>query len=659
MIIHFRRISTLGTLSVLVCLMWPVCGHCAENDRATVTAKKVKNWDRKGDGDPYTPTPEATPATSFEKPPNEGYDLIIVQTPLEYRKIAFQDVGAYMDPVDDGAIYNPQQQKGVFDILPVRVRVEGRKGIGTIYWVEVSLKGYPTGTVGITSAPTTTKPWWGGEVLGMRTGGLLVLKDMNTSLGTFDGETGEPDPVYFKAAADVKGDVEFWVTSGSGEYSWEITPGDNSNNVKLTSANNYKAPKNDLGVGTYTLKVTKGADFNREISFAVVAVSLYKKNAVWSADWVLKPTPDLFTLDRIAGIRIEGPGTGKEIKAKMWSSADPDPEHVATSHTNLAEDPSGSGVYRNTGTGRWPRFYWTWQPEMQRLKVDDEDGTLNVFPIIDGTDQVHLSVGQKVDLGEVSAIDATESDDAETFFDSMTEYGENKPSWGMGDSYYWSESSNREHITDDNCVKFGKKTDMLYVAGHGNSTKFVGVYGPRVQDNPEHPLGNHDKTPMDPRGFQPSDIGTEWANGELEWLVLAACSQLYMVTLGSPIPADYAVKWAEDTPKVHAILGYRGGCPSGPTDERIAARFANCTLTCTFVEAWLGVSRFEPDTGGAHTPWNVAVLVQLECVDDKWKDATKFPSPQTAETRYKFYWYDTDAGSATYGDRKETTFNLP
>ena len=102
---------------------------------------------------------------------------------------------------------------------------------------------------------------------------VLVLRDMNSPVGTFDGESGDPARLYCKPAGDLKGDVAFWLLEGTDEYTWDI----GVSNGKLNAANEYRDSKRNLAVGTHTLTVTKAGGFERKINFAVVAVSLYKK----------------------------------------------------------------------------------------------------------------------------------------------------------------------------------------------------------------------------------------------------------------------------------------------------------------------------------------------------------------------------------------------
>ena len=552
---------------------------------------------------------------------------------------------------DDGIQINATEEKG-FDITAANAT--GRGAGAKVVYVVFGLFVRDAGGQG-QQAPIPTS--WEADFRPIPDPVVLVLRDINSPVGTFDGESGEPGWLYCKPAGDLKGDVAFWLTltQDSGPYPWTIKDSNAAPTDPPVASGNLTYAKepvfgvrywdsgHNLAVGAYTLTVTKAGGFEREIDFAVVSVTLYKLNTIWSPSFVLRPTPDLFTVDRIAGIRIRGPGAYKEIKAKMWTDADP---NIATSHTDLLEDPAGD--YRNTDTGRWPRFYLEYQANEQRLKIVDEAEKLHVYPMISDVNQEHLEVSEKVDLAEVAVMDATATDDAKAFYDRMTADGSGDPCWAGVGKYIWSVVGDRINITDDNCVAFGKKADILYIAGHGVSSK-PGVYGAKLEDDPQrqHALGNYDATPDDPKGFQPSDIAGDWNNGELEWFITAVCSQLYNTNGDSPPPTDNVVKWVKAMPKVHGHFGYRYGAPGGGIDAVIAKRFVSYTKTMTFVEAWMEANFAEGYTPGDYDPWNAGVLVQTDCIMDQWKAA--FPTQDG--TTYTYYWIDKDKnGDGTKGD---------
>ncbi|MBS3764170.1 MAG: hypothetical protein KGZ25_12800, partial [Planctomycetes bacterium] len=91
--------------------------------------------------------------------------------------------GVYDDPVNDGALLVITRRED-----PVKVEVEGREGIGALYWVSVVPGGGEGGGGG--AAPTVL---WA-DVKDMEEPGSLVLRDDNTGRGVSDSEDGGPPP---------------------------------------------------------------------------------------------------------------------------------------------------------------------------------------------------------------------------------------------------------------------------------------------------------------------------------------------------------------------------------------------------------------------------------------------------------------------------------
>lgn len=480
---------------------------------------------------------------------------------------------------------------------------------------------------------------------------LLALKDANTCAGQFDSEGGVPNRVFCKAMVDGKGDVEFWLTltQDSGTYSWDIKQGETSKGSGYlayaehpTSGKKYWDSKGDLSVGLYTLKVTKGESFEREIEFAIVSVDLFKKNETWTSDWVIS-FPALFTRDRIAGIEIKGPGDGEGMSVQVELYTDYDTENKVTT-PYLTEDPPD--VRRNSGTDSWPKFHLEYDESEKRLKVVDEWEKLHVIPIINGVKQEHLEATGQVDLAEVAAMDATPTDDAKAFYDGMTAHASGDPCWAGVAKAVWSIEADRPHITDDNCVACGKKADIFYLAGHGYTTA-AAIGGKNMAD---HPLG--DVANLNGKEFTPEDIGGDWNNGELEWCVFAACSQLYIEDGGNPKVGDNLIAWIKAMPKVHALFGYSYTAPGGDEepDVTIANRFVAYTKTKTFVDAWMEANLNQPEKAG----FKAVAMVQKECTEgnaDKWKSATAFPTADGAAVEYELYWINPDKnGDGTKND---------
>ena len=119
----------------------------------------------------------------------------------------------YNDPINDGALLTITQEQS-----PVKVAVEGRQGIGAIYWVTV----LPTGGEGGGGGGGQTVLW--ADVEDVDAVGALVLKDTNSGLGaqdTTDSDTDTPK-LHCITGTNGKGDVEFWIVTESGAYPWSI-----------------------------------------------------------------------------------------------------------------------------------------------------------------------------------------------------------------------------------------------------------------------------------------------------------------------------------------------------------------------------------------------------------------------------------------------------
>jgi hypothetical protein len=471
----------------------------------------------------------------------------------------------------------------------------------------------------------------------------LVLKDTNsgcTETDLTDSDQNTPE-LYCKRAGDGKGDVEFWLNVDSGTYDWVIKKGETSvGSGTLTTGNSYKASASNLSVDFYTLEVTKQGDgtFKRRIDFGVVSVWLCKNNTEWTADWGLSSTPDLFTVTTVAGIQIEGVGAGKTVQVKVWSSED-------TDHKPTQALTESSACYRNTGTDVWPHFYTVYQAANKRLKITDETSRLHVLPILGGEEQAHLAKDEKVDLAEVAVVDATPTDDAKRFWDWITDNTPAGTQWASVGKRIWSVAGDRPSITDDTCVDFGSKADILYIAGHGSTAGPAAVCGSAV-DDPNHPLGT---APSDTKAFAPGDIGTSWNNGELEWLILAVCSQVRIADWESPVAGDNAIVWIKAMPKVHMLLGYFDAAPSAPTDVNIAGDFVG-RLEPGYPHdhvhiAWLlaNKGRIGDNENAKHA--SAMVNFNNDPQGDDYKgDRTfsywGFPTADDPGQKYRYYWID-------------------
>ncbi|MGB2937207.1 MAG: DUF6345 domain-containing protein [Phycisphaerae bacterium] len=361
---------------------------------------------------------------------------------------------------------------------------------------------------------------------------------------------------------------------------------------------------------------------------------LYKDNTTWTEEARLTSDPvHLFTMDVIAGVEILS-APGKTVKAKMWTGDDTENKVTIT----LTETGAGTGVYRNTGTDTWPHFYRIYDAANKRLKVMDEDKKWYVVPIVDDKEYPGLEVSEKVDAAEVAAVDGTPSLDAEEIYDDMTADPHN---WN-GVALY-DVNNNKALGTGAKCVELGAQVDLLNVSGHGLKTK-AEVYG-------EEGYGLYNDT------FTPSDIGASWDNGELEWLVLASCSQ---VRVGGddpwntpPAATDNGVIWIKAMPKVHDLLGYRDSAPGGGTDVNVANAFAARLHNGDVVYvAWcLANEDFHA--------WNATALVNVNNIDDCMYTLDDFPTADNPGNEYVFWWWRDEGIIFPDWHLRYRTFTLP
>jgi hypothetical protein len=318
----------------------------------------------------------------------------------------------------------------------------------------------------------------------------------------------------------------------------------------------------------------------------------------------------------------------------MWTGDDP--EHKGT--IILQETGAGTGVYRNTGAGAAPYFYEEYQPVDNRLKVVDEDKKWYVVPIVNMKKYPGLEVSEKVDAAEVAAVDGTPSLDAAEIYNDMS-----------ADPHYWNGvalydvNHNKAQGTGAKCVELGAKVDLLNVSGHGLKTK-AEVYG-------EEGYGLYNDT------FTPSDIGASWDNGELEWLVLASCSQ---VRVGGddpwntpPAATDNGVIWIKAMPKVHGLFGYRDSAPGGGTDVNVANAFAARLHNDYVVHvAWCLANK------DFHA-WNATALVNVNNIDDRMYTLDAFPTADNPGSEYCFWWWRDEGIIFPDWHLRYRTFTLP
>jgi hypothetical protein len=168
--------------------------------------------------------------------------------------------GVYNDPVNDGAILAIIQLSN-----PAKVSVEGREGLGAIYWV----------TMGGGTASGPGNLW--ADVQDVKTIGALTLTDPRTSATKSDSTDTTSDTPTLYCAAPIPAlsvaSVNFTLDTQSGEYNWQITDS-NSTLIgfgTLTSPS-YMGALSGLQPGSYTLAVTCSSKpaFNRTINCCVV-----------------------------------------------------------------------------------------------------------------------------------------------------------------------------------------------------------------------------------------------------------------------------------------------------------------------------------------------------------------------------------------------------
>ena len=360
---------------------------------------------------------------------------------------------------------------------------------------------------------------------------------------------------------------------------------------------------------------------------------LYKDNTTWTEEARLTSDPvHLFTMDVIAGVEILS-APGKTVKAKMWTGDDTENKVTIT----LTETGAGTGVYRNTGTDTWPHFYRIYDAANKRLKVVDEDKKWYVVPIVDNKEYSGLEVSEKVDAAEVAVVDATPSDDAKQFWDCMTDGAPPGTMWADAGKRIWSVPADRPHVTDDTCVDFGSKADMLYIAGHGLAST-AAIWGSQ-NDDPDHPLGIYQDPATVDKAFTPGDIGGSWDNGEIEWCLLAVCSQV--AVSDPPVNGDLGIQWIKAMPKVHALFGYRDTAPSGGVDVDIADDFCERLAPGGNYDsvqlAWMFANR--PDEKTVPGLFATA-LVNENNMEDHMYTLDRFPAADNPGSEYRYWWIE-------------------
>jgi hypothetical protein len=242
-----RRILITSVLAMamigLAATLW-----AATNETIDVTAEEKDN-------------PQQNPSDiegHFQNIPTADKDEIHVTNP----NVEGKGAGVYNDPVNDGALLTISQESG-----PVIVDVDGREGIGAIYWVTVGPSGEEGGHEDVL--------WADVQDIAISRG--LVLKDKVTNKQVTNRSIPSGVPMlHCPIASDGKGKVAFWVITEPSEnrtYVWKISEG---STVKwegvLNQSNGYLDEKNDLPVGLYSLNIFLNGKNIHRINFAVFRI---------------------------------------------------------------------------------------------------------------------------------------------------------------------------------------------------------------------------------------------------------------------------------------------------------------------------------------------------------------------------------------------------
>lgn len=198
---------------------------------------------------------------NFTNAPNADKDEIHVVND----NIKGESAGVYNDPVHDGALLTITQDTG-----PVKVEVEGREGIGAIYWVSVK----STDNGGAGGGGGGEALLWA-DVKDTKTPGALILKDKIGGKGESDKTDSDDNTstVNCKVKSENgRGQVQFWLEATSGTYDWTMVQGSTAvSSGTLSSTNGYSASADDVQPGVYSLIVTKQGDgnFRRKINLNI------------------------------------------------------------------------------------------------------------------------------------------------------------------------------------------------------------------------------------------------------------------------------------------------------------------------------------------------------------------------------------------------------
>jgi archaellum component FlaG (FlaF/FlaG flagellin family) len=249
----------------------------------------------KGAGEPlpgvnetvYVPAGELSDSGAegfFRTPPNGQTDLIHVENPC----VKGLDAGPYKDPIDDCADVRLTHPGSVV------AEVEGRLGVGAMYWVTVITVPCKGGGSGAAKEPEVLRA----DVKDTDVTHVLTLRDQNSNREASDETDPVENPIQVVYCSPnpttQKGDIEFLLSVKAGCHVWAInrlTPADTPFTAMegfLTSDNNWTEKKEGFDPGRYRLEVkrtcTGQTEFARTIDFVVTNVKIIATPRAVAAD---------------------------------------------------------------------------------------------------------------------------------------------------------------------------------------------------------------------------------------------------------------------------------------------------------------------------------------------------------------------------------------
>ncbi len=204
---------------------------------------------------------------AFGEPPKPNVDDKITVDPKDHRDIEITGTSV----IDD-----PTQYPAILPITsPTTVDVKRRSGIGALYEIEGEF--IEEDIPGVGPPPEPWKAW----VQDTLFGGTLVLTAKVAVPHVSVADAGEGAPtLYCKTGEDNKGHVSFKLEDPpAGTYNWSVPAVDSDT---LTGPD-YQGSLTGIDPGIYTLTVTDGQEFSRQINFVVAGIEL---DGVANADFI-------------------------------------------------------------------------------------------------------------------------------------------------------------------------------------------------------------------------------------------------------------------------------------------------------------------------------------------------------------------------------------